>query len=363
VKAENNDGVVNEDGAVIMLRKAPFFWQTIPFYFLLSLFFVLAGFFVAYLRVRHLNTRAKELNLLVEERTAELAHEKEQSEKLLRNILPPSVAAELKSTGSATPHVYTNTAVLFADIVGFTPWSATLSPDTIIHELNDIFTAFDDIMGKWGCERIKTIGDGYLACCGLPLPEDDYARKIVCAGMDMLRYLDERNLGKKSPVEIRVGIDAGPIVGGVVGVRKYIFDVFGDTVNTAFRLESLSVPMGLTISDRIARSVESEVRILERPPRSVKGKGQMSTYYVCYREDGRGAMNNHAAIAAYTRGLRLFESGKFAECRDLLAAFDYTTVEPEVGYDLCQLASKVWLSLGDDERSREAIARADRFRL
>jgi len=364
VKAENNDGVVNEEGASVSFSKKPFFYQTVFFYVLLAFALVLSGFVMAYLRVVRLNKRAKELNLLVQERTSELACEKEKSDRLLRNILPPTVAEELKNTGCATPQVYENTAVLFADIVGFTPWSATLPPDEIIHELNDLFTGFDSIMEKWDCERIKTIGDGYLACCGLPLPDPDCVRKIVRAGIEILRYVEERNASRPVRIEVRLGVDAGSIVGGVVGVKKYIFDVFGDTVNTAFRLEAISVPMGFTVSERIARAVEAEIRVLERPGRMIKGKGFMPSYYVCYRDrDNAAAMSNHSALALYSRGLKLFDEERIDECRTLLESVDHSTLEPEVGYDLFNLAVRLWVRLGNNGMAEYCKFRAERYRM
>ena len=362
VKAENNDGVVNEEGAGISFYKRPYFYQTIPFYALIAGLLVLAGFLSAWLRVHVLARRAKELNELVNERTRELAEEKDKTESLLLNILPPTVAEELKHTGRATPQVYEKTAVLFADIVGFTPWSETLAPDKVIHELNEIFTAFDTIMEKSGCERIKTLGDGYLACCGLPVADDECVRKLVHAAIDMLSFLEERNLTAENRLEIRIGIDEGSIVGGVVGVKKYIFDVFGDTVNTAFRLESLSVPMGLTVSGSVAKLLGKEFRLIERPGRIVKGKGLLPSFYVCYRDPLSRAMSNDEALATYTKGLKLFDEGKIEECRSLIESFDYTTLEPEVGFDLFQLASRVWNRAGDTDSARKSQLRAECFR-
>jgi ligand-binding sensor domain-containing protein/class 3 adenylate cyclase len=362
VKAENNDGVVNEEGALISFYKRPFFYQTIPFYALVAVLLVLAGFLSAYLRVRVLARRAKELNALVNERTRELAEEKDKTESLLLNILPPTVAEELKQTGRSTPQVYEKTAVLFADIVGFTALSETLGPEELIRELNDIFTAFDTIMEKRGCERIKTLGDGYLACCGLPVADSDCARKLVRAAIDMLVFLEDRNLTAGNRLEIRIGVDSGSIVGGVVGVKKYIFDVFGDTVNMAFRLESMSVPMGLTVSDSVAKLLGKEFRLIERPGRIVKGKGILPSYYVCYRESWPKVMSNDEALAAYSKGLKLFGEGKIDECRALIESFDYTTLEPEVGYDLYQLASRAWNHAGDAESARKSLLRAECFR-
>jgi ligand-binding sensor domain-containing protein/class 3 adenylate cyclase len=361
VKAENNDGVVNEEGAIILLKKSPYFWQTVPFYLLIGALLVLSGFFLSWQRGRRLERRAKELDLVVKERTRELAFEKEKSDKLLTNILPPLIAEELKNTGQATPHVYENTAVLFADIVGFTPWSARMPPDEVIRELNDVFTHFDAIMADHGCERIKTIGDGYLACCGLPLPDENCARNIVLAGIDMLKYLERRNEESANLIEIRIGVDSGSIVGGVVGVKKYIFDVFGDTVNTAFRLESLSIPMGMTVSEKVARLVGPEIPLLPRPARIVKGKGMMPSYYVLYRGKSGAPRDNTAAIAEYSRGVKAFDSGDLGECARIIESFDYTAVEPELGFDLYQLAARLQETLGNAAMAREYLARANRF--
>lgn len=363
IKAENNDGVVNEDGASIALNKKPFLWQTVPFYIVIGFLLVLSGFLVAYLRVYRLKKREKELNRLVLERTRELAEERDKSEHLLKNILPPAIAEELKNTGKATPSVYANTAVLFADIVGFTPWSEKFSPEEIIWELNGVFTGFDEIMSKWNCERIKTLGDGYLACCGLPVSDPDCVKNMVGAGIDMLRFLEERNLSAENKIEIRVGIDVGAIVGGVVGVKKYIFDVFGDPVNTAFRLESLSVPMSLTISAAAASQVRGAYRLLERPSRAVKGKGYLTSHYVVYREGMAEPFDNSAAISAYSKGRKLFDDGETCECRALLETLDYTTLEPEVGFDIFMLLAKIFESLGDDARAKECQVRASRFRM
>lgn len=363
VKAENNDGVVNEEGAAVALRKNPFFWQTVPFFVAIALLLVLAGFLIAYLRVYRLKKRERVLNRLVHERTRELAEERDKSESLLRNILPPAIAEELKNTGKATPSVYENAAVLFADIVGFTPWSEKLGPEDIIRELNGIFTAFDEIMARWNCERIKTLGDGYLACCGLPVSDPDCAKNMVHAGIDMLKYLGERNRDAATAIEVRVGIDSGAIVGGVVGVKKYIFDVFGDPVNTAFRLEALSVPMSLTVSDATAARIRGSFRLLERPSRAVKGKGFLTSHYVVYREGIGEPLDNGAALQAYARARKLFEDGSIDECRDLMETLDYTSLEPEVGFDAFMLLAKVAERSGDDARARDFQARAARFRM
>jgi ligand-binding sensor domain-containing protein/class 3 adenylate cyclase len=283
VRAENNDGVVNEEGATVGIHRLPYFWQTLPFYLILAAAVSGAVWLAFKLRLRRLEQRGRELNRLVEERTNELAAERDKSEALLRNVLPESVANELKASGHARPRLYRETTVMFADLVGFTARSQSIPPEELIGELNEIFTAFDDILAARGCERIKTLGDGYLACCGVPEPVEDHARLLVESAVEIMRYLESRNASVKRPWELRIGIHSGPVVGGVVGVRKYIFDIFGDTVNTASRLEALSVPMSITISEVTASILGPRCGLVKRPPRPVKGKGEMTTYFVCWK--------------------------------------------------------------------------------
>ena len=368
VKAENNDGVINETGASIEFRKVPFFYQTVFFYIGIALILVLSGFLVAYLRVRRLNAQAKMLNKLVQERTAELASEKEKSDALLKNILPPPVAEELKNTGKATPMVYEHAAILFADIVGFTPWASGLEPDEIIRELNELFTGFDEIMEKHGCERIKTLGDGYLAVSGISGGGSECISALVRAGVEMLEYLDRRNLdrrnlGRSDIHEVRIGIDTGSVVGGVVGVKKYIFDVFGDSVNMAFRLEALSVPMGLTVSAEVATAIRGSFCLIERPPRIIKGKGMMTPYFVCWKNMVDCLMDDTKARDTVSVCTELLASGKPAECLANIEALDYTTLEPETGYELFRLASKACMMRGDRLNADRYENRSSRYRL
>lgn len=203
-----------------------------------------------------------------------------QIQRLLHNVLPVSVASELLATGRTTPASYESVSVLFADLVGFTRQAATLTPVALIQELNDIYTGFDRLALRHRCERIKTIGDAYLCVCGVPEADPAHARHIVAMGRDMIRFLGERNASHRLQWRIRVGIHSGEIVGGVVGIHKYAYDVFGDTVNTAARMESASEPMRITISPATRALLGDEVRCTPRPPVELKGKGQMALYFV-----------------------------------------------------------------------------------
>ena len=169
---------------------------------------------------------------------------------------------------------------MFSDIVGFTEASGKLSPQTLIGELNELFTQYDTLAEQNECERIKTIGDAYLAICGMPIPNEHHALNIVRMAGQMISYLGHRNT--KSPLQwrIRVGVHSGPVVGAVVGIKKYIYDIFGDTVNTASRMETHSEPMFVNVSEATYLRTKDAFRFIERPPLEVKSKGVMRMYFL-----------------------------------------------------------------------------------
>ncbi len=206
--------------------------------------------------------------------------EKEKADRLLLNILPARVAEDLKESGTTRPQSFAAVTVLFSDIVGFTSHSARLDPVVLIDELNDLFTAFDHIIEANRAERIKTIGDAYLAVCGMPAADDDHAANMVRSAQGMVAYVRERNKLAEHAWELRVGLHSGPLVGGVVGVKKYIYDVFGDTINTASRMESHCEPMHINISQSTRDLLGDRFELEERDTALVKGKGPMRMYYV-----------------------------------------------------------------------------------
>jgi class 3 adenylate cyclase len=209
-----------------------------------------------------------------------IKQEKEKSDRLLLNILPVKVADDLKRTGQTTPESFPDVTVLFSDLVGFTKLSSVLDPKALIDELNDIFTAFDNVIEKNGCERMKTIGDAYLAVCGIPEANGNHAENIVNSAVDIVNYMKARNKRSKTKWEIRVGIHTGKVVGGVVGVKKYIYDVFGDTINTASRMESNSEPMRINVSETTYQIIKNKYVFLPREPVDVRGKGRMKMYFL-----------------------------------------------------------------------------------
>lgn len=211
----------------------------------------------------------------------EVAAQRELADRLLRNVIPGPVADQLTATGSAPPRTYADVTVLMSDIVDFTRQAEALAPDVLIAELNDLFTTFDAIMDEEGCERIKTIGDAYLAVAGMHAAgvseAGDAPARMVRAAVRMRDALTSRAAEGRGavPWQIRIGIHTGDVVGGIVGTQKYLFDIFGDTVNTASRMETISAPMEITISGTTHARVRDLFTCDELAPIEVKGKGPM----------------------------------------------------------------------------------------
>jgi class 3 adenylate cyclase len=205
--------------------------------------------------------------------------EKAKSEQLLLNILPLKVVEDLKQYGKTEPQVFENVTVYFSDIVGFTGSSSKVGPKILISELNEIYTAFDDIMTENHCERIKTIGDAYLAVCGMPAPDPGHAKNIQNAALEIRNYLLNRQ-NVKIDWKIRIGIHTGKVVGGVVGIKKYIYDVFGETINTASRMESSSEPMKINVSEITHQITRDDYHYIEREPVEIKGSSPMKMYFL-----------------------------------------------------------------------------------
>jgi class 3 adenylate cyclase len=210
----------------------------------------------------------------------EIDKERRKSEQLLLNILPKKVIQELKEKGNSSPEIFKNVTVLFSDIVGFTEISTKLPVETLISELNEIFTMFDVIIEKYSCERIKTIGDAYLAVCGLPENNANHCKNLVNAATEMMQFIENRNRTNTIKWQIRIGIHTGNVIGSIVGIKKYIYDIFGDTVNTASRLENHSEPMKINISLDVMKELGDLYRYEDRGVLEVKGKNKMQMYFV-----------------------------------------------------------------------------------
>jgi class 3 adenylate cyclase len=224
--------------------------------------------------------RAAELELVVAARTSELRHEKGRVDELLYNILPRDTADELKATGRALPRRHEDVTVLFTDFKGFTHTVSAMPADKLVTELNDIFNRFDDIMDRHGVQKIKTIGDAYMAAGGLPGQPDDGAGRIVAAALDLIATIEERNLRSAVKWHMRLGVHTGVVVAGVVGKRRLLYDLFGDTVNIASRMESHGEPGRINLSAYSYDLVRARFACDYLGKIDVKGKGEIDMYCV-----------------------------------------------------------------------------------
>jgi adenylate cyclase len=208
----------------------------------------------------------------------ELEEEQDKSERLLLNILPEAVARQLKQEHRTIADNFAEATVLFADIVGFTAMSSDIPPREMVTLLNHIFSKFDRLADKHGLEKIKTIGDSYMVVGGLPIERPDHVEAIANMGLDMLTAIEEFNVTQSKPFNIRVGINTGPVVAGVIGVRKFIYDLWGDTVNIASRMESHGVPGQIQVTEAVYGRLKDHYRFECRGAIEVKGKGEMIVY-------------------------------------------------------------------------------------
>lgn len=220
----------------------------------------------------------RQLQYQLEEKNQQLREEKQKTEGLLCHVLPKPIAQELMATGTCKAKLFTETTVCFADIVDFTATSSILSPEVIIYELNEMFTAFDRISLKHNCERMKTMGDAYLFVCGIPDPDPDHAANVARAALEMVEFLGRRNQIAEVSWRIRVGINSGPLVGGVVGTDKYLYDIFGDTVNISSRVEKSAQPMRVNVSSATYERLKDSFRFSNGNTVEMKGKGLQTVY-------------------------------------------------------------------------------------
>ncbi|WP_170784626.1 adenylate/guanylate cyclase domain-containing protein [Ruegeria lacuscaerulensis] len=226
-------------------------------------------------RIRELESMIDSYSSMVERNTRELEREKERVERLLLNLMPRAVYEEFKTFGVVTPQLYDEVSVVMLDFVGFTDFAAKTDPTVTLSELNDIFTAFDRIVEQFGCERIKTIGDAYLAVSGMPDPTPDHATAVAHCAVRFLRYLERRNESHPHKWQARVGLGMGPAVGSVVGIQKYVYDVFGPAVNLASRLQVFANPMHIVAPDEMKYALIDAFQVSDIGRVDVKGMGEM----------------------------------------------------------------------------------------
>ena len=210
----------------------------------------------------------------------EIQTEREKSERLLLNILPSPIADRLKEGQVVIADSYSDVTVLFADIVGFTSISAEMLPVTLVVLLNDIFSAFDQLAGHYGLEKIKTIGDNYLIVGGLPTPRSDHPEAIAEMALGMQREMVHVHTDRGEPVQVRIGMHIGPVVAGVIGRQKFSYDLWGATVNIASRMQSQGVPGKIQVTETVYQRLKDKYRFEERGIISVKHMGEMKTYFL-----------------------------------------------------------------------------------
>ncbi|MCG3165792.1 MAG: hypothetical protein POELPBGB_01567 [Bacteroidia bacterium] len=293
VRARNILGTVSPEKTLSFSINPPFY-KTWYFYLL----YVLAGAGLVWLFIRFREASLKREQAVLEEkvriRTAELAAQKEKTEELLLNILPHDTAEELKSKGYATTRFYNMASVMFTDFKDFTKISETMKPTELVEELDLCFKTFDDIIEKYGLEKIKTIGDSYMCAGGIPKADDFNPIRITLAALEICEYMEVRRKDKKvkAPFEIRIGIHTGPITAGVVGKKKFAYDIWSDTVNTASRMESSGKVGMVNVSGTTHEFIKTYFDCEHRGKVEAKNKGQIDMYFVTGIKEKYSMMGN-----------------------------------------------------------------------
>jgi class 3 adenylate cyclase len=214
-----------------------------------------------------------------------LLAEQDRSERLLLNVLPAPIAARLKQGEAVIADRFPEVTVLFADLAGYTASSDRSSPERLVQVLDDLFTAFDRLAQRHGLEKIKTVGDAYMVAGGLPVPRPDHAQAVAEMALAVLQEVGRHLDPSGQPLAVRIGIDTGPVVAGVIGTAKFSYDLWGDTVNTASRMESQGVVGCIQVTERTYRRLRDRYRFERRGPVQVKGKGELVTWFLLGRID------------------------------------------------------------------------------
>jgi len=270
-----------------LTEKAEFKYQLrLVFAALLFIFLILLGILVAYRKLQQRKKRIEQQNVIIAQSKQVIEHEKEKSEGLLLNILPFAIAEELKLNGTSKPKLFDEVSVGFTDFSGFTMISEKLTPEMLVEKLDEIFYAFDLIIERHGLQRIKTIGDAYMFAAGVPEPLDDHAVRIVEAAIEMRDYIEQynRELHRNDPKwNIRIGVNTGPIVAGVIGIKKFAYDIWGDAVNLAARMESSGEVAKVNVSGSTYELIKGRFATEHRGKIAAKNKGEVDMYFVEHR--------------------------------------------------------------------------------
>ena len=232
---------------------------------------------------QQLQTQNEQLQLEIRDRIQcerALEQEREKSETLLLNILPESIAEQLKQNPQAIAYRFESVTILFADIVNFTGLSAAIAPTELVNRLNQIFSDFDQLADQHGLEKIKTIGDAYMVVGGVPNPMAHHTVAIANMALDMQQAIQQYERPDGAPFSLRIGIDTGPVVAGVIGMKKFSYDLWGDTVNLASRMESHGEPGRIQVTEAVSQCLGDRYRISPRGPVAIKGLTEMCTYWL-----------------------------------------------------------------------------------
>lgn len=256
-------------------------WWAYSLYALSSLMFV---YLILLWRTATLRKRQKQLEQTVTERTLELVNEKKKSDKLLLNILPVQVAEELKEKGNAHTQAFESVTILFTDFKNFTKVTEVLPPKELVEQIDYCYRGFEKIINKYNIEKIKTIGDSFMAVGGLPVPNTTHPKDVVSAALEIIKFMKEyerkRKEAGKEVFGIRIGIHTGPVIAGVVGSNKFAYDIWGDAVNMASRMESSDEEGKVNISKSTYQLVKDDFNFFYRGKIAVKGKGEIDMYFV-----------------------------------------------------------------------------------
>lgn len=283
VQAQNANGIWS-DVASYEFTIMPPYWKTTWFIILEILVLISIIILVFRWRIQNLKRERDRLDALVQERTKELQVERDKSESLLLNILPEQTAEELKNKGYAETQYYEESSVLFSDFEGFTYLTETMKSKELVVILDRFFKAYDQAAKRYGIEKIKTIGDAYMCAGGIPEKSPHHAARLVAFGLEMIRLTDQINQAipelAANPWKIRIGIHTGPLIAGVVGKNKFAYDIWGDTVNLAARLESTSESGRLNVSQATYDSVSKIFNATARGKLKAKNKGEIDMYFI-----------------------------------------------------------------------------------
>lgn len=300
VRAKNILGQISEVKSMAFSVPRPIYlrWYAIATYVILL---TLLLFTIIKYREKSLKETQRILEQKVAERTEALAKEKEHAEELLLNILPRETAKELQEHGRATAKHYNQVTVMFTDFKGFTQFAENAKPQDLVNELHTYFKKFDEIIGKYNLEKIKTIGDAYMCAGGVPVKNSSNPIAITLAALEIRDYMNEvteaKRMRNEAILEIRIGIHTGPITAGVVGVKKFAYDIWGDAVNTASRMESSSEPGKINVSGTTHELIKKYFVTEYRGKKEAKGKGLVDMYFIEslkseFSEEGKGVSAN-----------------------------------------------------------------------